>query len=227
MKVSGASKGLSIIVLFLVASPLTAQQETELPPPRATPRATAKPATSRTAQPTTARTRTKSTASSKNAEAARPMSISVKLSNGSMISGALLNTTELPLKTSFGTVNIPLSVVAGFKMAQKGSPTTTVILHNGDSITGATRLLELTIETEWGKAIVDSPNVSSILFTPGVRWESQKDLSGTRWRLVAADGTKSSVTTSGQNALPAGTTSRTTGSSAPPTVVRSRVINYN
>lgn len=155
------------------------------------------------------------------------MSISVVLSNGSTISGALLNTTELPLKTSFGNVNIPLSVVAGFKMAEKGSPTTTVVLHNGDSITGATQLLELTIETEWGKAIVDSPNVSSILFTPGVRWESQKDLSGTRWRLVAADGTQSSVTTSGPNTLPDGTTSRTTGSSAPPTVVRSRVINYN
>ncbi|MDH3717656.1 MAG: hypothetical protein OES79_05990 [Planctomycetota bacterium] len=135
-----------------------------------------------------------------------------------------MDTTELPLKTSFGNVNIPLSVVAGFKMAQKGSPTTTVVLHNGDSITGATQVLKLTIETEWGKAIVDAPNVSSILFTPGVRWVSQKELSGTRWRLAAAEGTKSSVTTSRPTA-PRSTTSRSTRSTAPPVVVRSRIIN--
>jgi hypothetical protein len=110
-------------------------------------------------------------------------------------------------------------------MAQKGSPTTTVVLHNGDSITGATQVLELTIETEWGKAIVDAPNVSSILFTPGVKWVSQKELSGTRWRLAAAEGTKSTVTTTQRTAPRSTTTRRTTRSTAPPVIVGSRYIN--
>lgn len=115
----------------------------------------------------------------------RPLTVSVHLIGGAVLTGTLLDAVELPLKTAFGHVQVPLSEVAGIKLAQEGSPVTTVVLHNGDVFTGATDLKNLFIRTDWGKAEVDGPNVSSILFTNGVRWKSESGFSGSQWKLVA------------------------------------------
>ena len=115
----------------------------------------------------------------------RPLTVSVHLIGNAVLTGTLLDAIELPLKTAFGHVQVPLSEVAGIKLAQEGSPVTTVVLHNGDVFTGATDLKNLFIQTEWGKAEVTGPNVSSILFTNGVRWTSESGFSGSQWKLVA------------------------------------------
>jgi hypothetical protein len=76
--------------------------------------------------------------------------------------------------------------VAGIKLASEQNPTTTVVMHNGDSITGATEMDRLELQTEWGKAEINGTAIDSVLFAQGLEWESEIGLNGTRWKLTEA-----------------------------------------
>ena len=117
----------------------------------------------------------------------QPQSVTVALINGNTMVGTIGEADQWTMKTSFGTASLPLSAVAGIRMAQEGSATTTVVLHNGDSITGAVQFDQVVIQTEWGRAEILGTHVASILFTPGLKWTSEPGLNGTRWKLVAAE----------------------------------------
>jgi hypothetical protein len=117
----------------------------------------------------------------------QPQSVTVVLINGNTLVGTVAEADQWTMKTSFGSANLPLSAVAGVRMAQEGSATTTVVLHNGDTITGALELDQVVIQTEWGRAEIMGTHVASILFTPGLKWSSEAGLNGTRWKLVATD----------------------------------------
>jgi sRNA-binding regulator protein Hfq len=125
----------------------------------------------------------------------QPQSVTVVLINGSTMTGTISEADQWTMKTSFGTASLPLSAVAGIRMAQEGSTTTTVVLHNGDSITGAVQFDQVVIQTEWGRAEILGTHVASILFTPGLKWSSEPGLNGTRWKLVASDGRTAPPTT--------------------------------
>jgi hypothetical protein len=117
------------------------------------------------------------------------------------------------MRTSFGTADIPLSEVAGIKFASADNATTTVVMLNGDSITGATDVKLVTVETEWGMATINGPNISSIMFVPGLNWNPTAGLNGKRWNLANAKTSKPAVT------KPASTASR---APAPATSSRTR-----
>jgi sRNA-binding regulator protein Hfq len=123
----------------------------------------------------------------------QPQSVTVVLVSGSTMVGTISEADQWTMKTSFGTASLPLSAVAGIHMAQEGSATTTVVLHNGDSITGAVQFDQLVIQTDWGRAEILGTHVASILFTPGLKWTSEPGLNGTRWKLVASDARPSSA----------------------------------
>ena len=116
----------------------------------------------------------------------RPLSISVSLISETVLSGTLTDTNELIMKTSFGEAVIPLSEVAGIRLASANDAMTTIVMLNGDTITGATDIRELVVETEWGTATINGNSVSSMLFVPGLNWNSLAGLSGKRWTLVDA-----------------------------------------
>ncbi len=116
----------------------------------------------------------------------RPLSVSVDLISPTKILGTLTDTTSLDMRTSFGTANIPLSEVAGIRFASAENASTTVVMLNGDSITGATDVKLVTVETEWGVATVNGQNIASIMFVPGLTWNSTNGLNGKRWSLVNA-----------------------------------------
>ena len=99
--------------------------------------------------------------------------------------GQLLSEAQIFMKTSFGDATVPLSEVAGIKLASQENPATTVILHNGDSITGACDLERVDLQTEWGRAEVQGTAINSILFIENVSWVSDRGLNGTRWELLA------------------------------------------
>lgn len=162
----------TMIAVVAVATAVDAQQADQ--PAQPTPVARATP-TAQPAEPTVAGEATPKV---------RPLAATITLTNGSELRGTLLDETELPMRTSFGQASIPLAEVAGIKMAQEGNSTTTVILHNGDTITGAVDLPRVNIETEWGKAQINGPNVNAILFTPGLQWAKDEGLAGDRWKLV-------------------------------------------
>jgi hypothetical protein len=127
----------------------------------------------------------------------RPLLVRIQLSNENELKGTLLQTTTLDMKTSFGPAEIPLNEVAGIRMAQEGNASTTVVLHNGDSITGAAEFDSLSLETEWGKAEVNAPHITSIMFNEGLHWVSEKGLNGERWKLSdQPETTQANATTS-------------------------------
>ncbi|EMI57327.1 RNA-binding protein [Rhodopirellula sallentina] len=113
----------------------------------------------------------------------RPLSVTVGLITKNTIEGTLTDTTQLQMQTSFGTASIPLSEVAGVRFASADDATTTVVMLNGDSITGATDVKMITVETEWGTASINGPSIASIMFVPGLTWNSQSGLNGKRWTL--------------------------------------------
>jgi hypothetical protein len=118
--------------------------------------------------------------------AAVPLSVTLQLNVGNAeLRGALLSEPQFTMKTSFGELVIPMSQVAGVKLASEGNTSTTVVMHNGDTVTGAWNLDRLELQTEWGTATVEGTAINSILFTPDMAWVSEKGISGTRWELMA------------------------------------------
>lgn len=114
----------------------------------------------------------------------QPQSVTITLLDGMKLAGELTEVDQWSMKTSFGTTNLPLSTVAGMKMAHEGDSMTTVVLHNGDNLTGAVQLDLVVIQTEWGRAEINGNHIASILFTPGLKWSSETGLNGMRWKLV-------------------------------------------
>ena len=155
----------------------------------------------------------------KLSEAAKPLAVTVEILDGMAINGTLVDLVEMPLRTVFGEAKVPLSEVAGIKMAGEGAATTTLVLHNGDSVTGATNLSEVTVQTDWGKAVINGPNVASILFAQGVEWKSGKGFSGSRWTLAEKSSTQSATTSS--SVRPANATTTRSTRPAPSNVIRS------
>jgi hypothetical protein len=115
----------------------------------------------------------------------QPHSVTISLIDGMKLTGELTEVDQWTMKTSFGTTNLPLSTVAGIRMAHEGNAVTTVVLHNGDTITGAIQLDLVVLQTDWGRAEVLGNHIASVLFTPGLKWTSESGLNGTRWRLAA------------------------------------------
>ncbi|MGB7343861.1 MAG: hypothetical protein WBD20_06595 [Pirellulaceae bacterium] len=150
----------------------------------------------------------------------RPLSITADLIGTTKLSGTLMDSTALEMRTSFGSANIPLSEVAGIRFASAENATTTVVMLNGDSITGATDVKLVTIETEWGTAAINGQNIESILFVPGLTWNSHTGLNGKRW--VLSDNKAPSTSTAKSSSNADSSNSRSTASTSAPRQTSSR-----
>lgn len=100
------------------------------------------------------------------------------------LNGSLLDTDDLEVKTAFGSAKMPLSEVLGIRLPREADDTTTVVLHNGDMITGKVDIQNLLVQTSWGKSEVNGNNLASIFFDEGLRWTQLKLLAGDRWTLA-------------------------------------------
>lgn len=158
---------------MLVTMPLQSNAQDE-------PIAVAKPTTS---EAKSATPKAKPAADSK----LRPLTISAQLLRTDMvITGALVESTQIVLKTAFGEASIPLAEVAGVRFPAGQDTSTTVVMLNGDSITGASDVKAVTVDTEWGTAKINGENVLSMMFVPGLEWQSINGLNGSRWTLTEA-----------------------------------------
>ena len=113
-----------------------------------------------------------------------PLTVTVELIGGQKITGTLTEVTMLPIRTAFGEASVPLTEVAGVKLATAEDTSTTVIMKNGDSITGATDLKTVSVDTEWGSAKINGSSITSLLLLPDLKWNASIGLSGKRWSLV-------------------------------------------
>lgn len=118
------------------------------------------------------------------AKAVRPLTVSAEVVGDVKFTGTLVDAAGLQMKTAFGEAQIPLTEVAGVRFASGDDTSTTVVMLNGDSITGATETKFLTIETEWGTAKVNGNSLISLLFVPGLQWQSTNNINGKRWSLI-------------------------------------------
>ena len=116
----------------------------------------------------------------------RPLTVSVELLSQAVIAGTMAEVSQIHIKTAFGEATIPMSEIAGIRLATTQDSTTTVVMLNGDSITGATDIKQLTIDTEWGSAKINGTAIQSILFVPDLKWVNSNSLNGRRWFLVDA-----------------------------------------
>lgn len=116
----------------------------------------------------------------------RPLTVAAGLIDDTVITGTLLDSTSLAIKTAFGEASIPLSEVAGIRFPAAEDSSTTIVMLNGDSITGATDLKFVNVETSWGSAKINGQNVATMLFVPGLAWKPVQALGGKRWSLTEA-----------------------------------------
>ncbi len=122
----------------------------------------------------------------KNAESvpeSRPITVTVELTDETRIAGTLIDMSTVAMKTAFGEAIIPLAEVAGLHFPSKEDAGTTVVMLNGDSITGTTAIEFIQVETSWGSAKVNGPAISTMLFVPGLAWTNSEGLGGKRWTL--------------------------------------------
>ncbi|MEZ6134863.1 MAG: hypothetical protein R3C53_08140 [Pirellulaceae bacterium] len=127
-----------------------------------------------------------STATKDDKPQLRPLTVTAGLVDETNLTGTLIDSTAIQIKTAFGEASIPLSEVAGIRFPAAEDTSTTVVMLNGDSITGATDLKFVNIETVWGSAKINGQNVATMLFVPGLTWQSSKSIGGTRWNLIEA-----------------------------------------
>jgi hypothetical protein len=117
----------------------------------------------------------------------RPITVSVSLvDDTTTITGTLTETTSLSIKTAFGIAELPLNEVAGVRFPRGDDTSTTVVMLNGDSITGATDLKFATVETSWGSAKINGQSIASMMMVPGLAWQSVDVLGSKRWQLIEA-----------------------------------------
>ena len=145
--------------------------------------------------------------------AARPLNVTADLNTSTAISGTLVEVDVLSIKTAFGEASIPLSEIAGIRFPHGDDVSTSVVMLNGDSITGATDIKMVTIETDWGTAKINGSAIQSILFVPNLKWSAAPGISGKRWSLqdvkapttTTQTGQLSSTPSSPNNSNPSGT----------------------
>ncbi len=117
---------------------------------------------------------------------ARPITATIELLSSIKIMGVLTDNGQCTVQTSFGPATIPTAEIAAIRLASKEDSMTTIILMNGDSITGATDLKIVTVETEWGTAKINGSSIQSIFFVPEVKWSKAQGINGARWSLIDA-----------------------------------------
>jgi hypothetical protein len=117
---------------------------------------------------------------------ARPITVTVELLSNTKLLGVLTDNSQVVVQTSFGSATIPTAEIAAVRLASKEDSMTTIILMNGDSITGATDIKNVTVDTEWGTAKINGSSIQSLFLVPEVKWSKSPGINGARWSLIDA-----------------------------------------
>ncbi|HUE69566.1 MAG TPA: hypothetical protein VMP01_01650 [Pirellulaceae bacterium] len=125
-----------------------------------------------------------------------------ELRNGLKLDGQL-SAGAIPGQFMFGAITLPIHTIRGLRLSDEvttdeggqSHPTNaTIILENGDSLTGVLRLDSIRLQTEWGEAVVKLTHLRSvILTTENATWQEHEG----RWRLAPVESTPSETRNDG------------------------------
>jgi hypothetical protein len=112
----------------------------------------------------------------------------IELRNGLKLEGRLADGV-LPCRLAFGDVPLPLETIRGIRLSDEMTAieggtaqpaSATIVLENGDSLTGLPRVEVLQLHTEWGQASVKLSHLKLLILTDeSVTWTEHEG----RWRL--------------------------------------------
>lgn len=175
---------LAVLLSCLVfASVLSAQEDEDAPKPEEKEKPAAKKEAVEEAKPA------KPVNPPVEVEGDKPLAIVIELiEDDRELNGVLLDMDDLKVDTAFGPAAIPLSKILGIRMSRSETDTTTVVLHNGDMITGKVEIKSLLIRTNWGRSELNGGNLASIFFGKNLSWKSLDLLAGPRWTLEESSG---------------------------------------
>ncbi|MCA9184081.1 MAG: hypothetical protein R3E01_28680 [Pirellulaceae bacterium] len=105
------------------------------------------------------------------------------LVKGMTLKGTPVDLETIQMNTIFGEAKIPVHTIAGIRFSQKPGTASTVVLQNGDLITGQILLGQIKFVSQWGEATVNTGSVESIVFANGLRWTGTNTVAGQRWTL--------------------------------------------
>ena len=108
----------------------------------------------------------------------------VRLSNGQSYEGTLASPLELELSTVWGKAKLPIDIVLAIHYDHAAEGNGTVILKNGDSLTGRLTLSEIKLDTSWGQAEIDAAWVESLVRDRQLRFRRDETMLGPRWVLT-------------------------------------------
>ena len=116
-------------------------------------------------------------------------SMSLKLKKGLDLKGTPLELESVKMTSIIGEIDIPLHTIAGIKFPEKSGNSHTVVLHNGDSLTGDVQLSTVKIVSPWGEASVNASELTYLVFGDDLRWTNDTSTGTGRWRLSRAAAT--------------------------------------
>jgi hypothetical protein len=125
-------------------------------------------------------------------ETAGKMKLSLR--EGLELEGTPVEVEALKVNSLFGEASIPLHTIAGIRFAQAAGEQTTIVLQNGDVLTGEVGLQEIKFIADWGEAKVAISHLTSIVFREDLAWTGVSTPSGQRWRLTRIQPSSSSST---------------------------------
>ena len=108
----------------------------------------------------------------------------MSLKKGLELKGSPVDLEEIKVNTLFGAVDIPIHTIAGIRFAQDNDEQSTIVLLNGDAITGDITMSDFSFVSSWGKASVNVSNLVSIVFRDDLAWSGVNTPNGRRWRLT-------------------------------------------
>ena len=112
--------------------------------------------------------------------------LTLKLRRGLDLQGAPVEMENVELISIIGKVTIPSHTVAGIRFPQKPGEPATVILHNGDSLTGELAMPHIKVISQWGEATVNANELVYANFARNLSWTTDIALNGgNRWRLTS------------------------------------------
>ena len=111
-------------------------------------------------------------------------SMQLTLQNKLELSGTPIDLEAIEMSSLFGNAKIPLHTIAGIRFAQGADEQTTVVLLNGDALTGDVNLSDIAFVSDWGEAKVNVAHLVSVVFRDDLAWSGVATPNGKRWRLT-------------------------------------------